>query len=243
MTTSFVWNELKKMVVIDHEISRIRKIISKEQEAAATARITHQKKLEVFASTEQAVRALQKQLDQCELSIKDLRTQLHRKEEQQARLAGAKEREAIQHEIEKLTKEIDTAETVAMTTLEQQELVKTALEKLKEEVALSQENTTTACLCSESKCQEHLAHITLLEKEWTDLLPQVPEALRKEYLQLRQRMANPAVPIVDNTCSACFTTLLGQEVMSLSTRTVIRCRSCYRFLYVADATTNPLSEK
>ncbi len=243
MTTAFVWNELKKMVVIDHEINQLRKAAKKEQDLLISANTAHQKKVATLTEAEHTIRDFQKKIDQGELSVRDLRTQLQRKENQLASMVNAKERIATEHEIEKITAEIDAVETAAMTALEQQELVKATLEKLKSEVSLSGEAIESLRRCSEIKCQECQANIAALEQEWNTLLPQVPAELRKEYLQMKERVANPAVPIADNTCSACFTNLLGQEIMGLSTRAVIRCRSCYRFLYVPDATTATLSGK
>ncbi|MDQ5941040.1 MAG: hypothetical protein QG632_766, partial [Candidatus Dependentiae bacterium] len=41
MTAAFVWNELKKMVVIDHEINQLRKTAKKEQEHFNNANTAH----------------------------------------------------------------------------------------------------------------------------------------------------------------------------------------------------------
>lgn len=243
MTAAFVWNELKKMVVIDHEINQLRKTAKKEQEHFNNANTAHQKKVATLAEAEHTIRDLQKKIDHGELSVRELRTQLQRKRNQLASMVSAKERTATEHEIEKITAEIDAVETITMTVLDQQEVVKATLEKIKSEVSLSSEAIESLRRCNEIKCQECQANIAALEQEWGALLPQVPAELRKEYLQMKERVANPAVPIVDNTCSACFTNLLGQEITGLSTRAVIRCRSCYRFLYVPDATTATLSGK
>ncbi|MDQ5941163.1 MAG: uncharacterized protein QG632_889 [Candidatus Dependentiae bacterium] len=243
MTAAFVWNELKKMVVIDHEINQLRKTAKKEQEHFNNSNTAHQKKVATLAEAEHTIRDLQKKIDHGELSVRELRTQLQRKRNQLASMVSAKERTATEHEIEKITAEIDAVETITMTVLDQQEVVKATLEKIKSEVSLSSEAIESLRRCNEIKCQECQANIAALEQEWGALLPQVPAELRKEYLQMKERVANPAVPIVDNTCSACFTNLLGQEITGLSTRAVIRCRSCYRFLYVPDATTATLSGK
>ncbi|MDQ5891085.1 MAG: uncharacterized protein QG604_959 [Candidatus Dependentiae bacterium] len=243
MTAAFVWNELKKMVVIDHEISQLRKATKKEQDQLTLAHTAHQKKVTALHEAELVIRTLQKEIDRGELSTKELRSQLQRKKNQLSSLISTKERLALEHEICKAEADLDALDTGLMTLLEQQELVKATLKKIKDEVAVSEQAIASLKKCTEDKCHECLEHIANLEHQWEALLPLVPENLRTEYLQLKSRIANPAVPVVSNSCGACFMSLLGQEVMSLSTRSVIRCRNCFRFLYMPDATTESLTGK
>jgi len=243
MTAAFVWNELKKVVIIDHEINQLRKAAQKEQEHVASALAAHQKKMAALSEAEQTVRTFQKEIDRGELSIKECRGQIQRRSNQLASLMSNKERIALEHEINTLKADIDGRENTLMNLLEQQEIVKATLTKLKDEVARSAQTTESIKNCSETKCKECQSRIATLEQESTALLPLVPEALRTEYVQLKTRIANPAAPVISNNCSACFMSLLSQEAASLNTRLIIRCRNCYRFLYLPDATTETMTGK
>jgi len=241
MTTTFIWHDLKQLVMIDYQINRLRALHLKEQAALSAAKSNLHNKKTAALETEAALRALHKEIDRHELSSKDLRSQINRKKNQLGNLTNNKERIALEHELAKLTSQFDDNDTQTMRVMEQHEIITTNYAAQKKIILEAEAELKTL----EDQTMEHyVAHeqaIKALEAEWTAICDLVPAQLRNDYLQLKKRVSNPAAPIVADSCSACFMNLLHTESTSLSTRSVIKCRGCFRFLYLPDATTEQLS--
>jgi len=243
MTATFSWNELKKLVVIDYAVNELQKALKKEQLAGQAAEKSHAEKISNLAAMETTAKLLQKEIDSAELSGRSMREQFKHRQQQIQSLIGAKERTALEHEITDIATKIDQADDSLMLLLEQQDLIKKSISQRKAEVTES-ENTLLA------ERQKRASAIAEIEKGKADLLMEssqqillVPENLRNEYAQLKQRVANPAAPIQNQSCSACFTQLLAQEYTQINSRSVIRCRGCFRYLYLPDATTEHLENR
>lgn len=237
MTTSFIWHDLKQLMIIDYRINQLRMSISKEHTGLEIAQTTLKKKAELVAQTEATLRAAQKEIDRAELSSKDLKVQIQRKNLQLAGIMNNKERIALEHELAKLATTFDDIDTALMRTLEQFDVIKASLDTQKVELTGEVEKVATLQKATTKKSAAKETEIKSLESQWTNTLEAVPLQLRSDYIQLKKRVANPAVPIVADSCSACFLNLLQNESSHLSTRSVIKCRGCFRFLYVPDATT------
>ena len=242
MSTIYTWDELKKVVVLDHRISVITATLAKSKKKVLDETAQHEKQKTLLAQSELSVRSLHKEMDHCELAIKADRITLTRKEQQLASLGHAKERVALEHEITKIRAEIDAKEDFLMKLFEQQEIVKESLQKQQNVAAASTQALEAFIQSARQEIEAQQAELAAVEKEWRIQCEVVPEKMRAEYLQLRNRFKNPAAPVVNGACSACFMSILPQELARLTPRSVIQCRNCYRFLYVEDATTSMLSE-
>ncbi|HVW99604.1 MAG TPA: hypothetical protein VHA52_04060, partial [Candidatus Babeliaceae bacterium] len=51
------------------------------------------------------------------------------------------------------------------------------------------------------------------------------------YQSMKNSVENPAVPVIDGQCSACFYTLLPKEIIALERQRLLNCNDCYRFLF------------
>ena len=237
MTTSFIWHDLKQLMILDYRINQLRTGSIKEHTALTNAQVALKKKASLLTETEAALRAAQKEIDRYELTSKDLKAQLQRKKNQLAGITNNKERIALEHEIAKLANSFDETDTLIMRTLEQHDAIKQSCDKQKSELATEAMQVAALASTTAERQSDKEAEIKQLEAEWAATLESVPLQLRNDYIQLKKRVANPAVPIVSASCSACFLNLLQNESSHLSTRSVIKCRGCFRFLYVPDATT------
>lgn len=242
MSTVYAWDELKKVVVLDHAINAIQAKLAKTHKKLRDETERSEKQKTLVNQTELSARSLHKEMDKCELAIKADRLALTRKEQQLSFLSNAKERSALEHEIAKMRAEIDAKEDFLLTLFDQQEVVKESLKNQQEALAsavAALEAQTTSIHAEITALQ---AELTAQEREWNVLLEAVPEKMRVHYLQLRSRLKNAAAPVASDACTACFIELLPQELARLTPRSVIQCRNCYRFLYREDATTSVLTE-
>jgi predicted nucleic acid-binding Zn-ribbon protein len=240
MTTAFAWTELKKLVVIDHEISEIKKIYKQSESKAKIAQSAHTALIDQQKAIEAAAHTIQKELALLELSHKDLKNQLKRKKELILSAMNAKETTALEHEITTLTSNLHTLDDKSMQLLDQQDIIQRTLQSHMQHIAHS--SAALSVLSNDTHILKEKTDIEIaaLTEQWQQQLLLVPSELRENYLNLRSRITNPVVALQGQSCSGCCIELLAQDMHSLSTRTVIQCRGCYRFLFIPDATTKPL---
>jgi predicted nucleic acid-binding Zn-ribbon protein len=50
-------------------------------------------------------------------------------------------------------------------------------------------------------------------------------------MMMRTRTADPVVPVLDGSCSACFHYLTEQDLLLIKKNKLMQCKGCYRFLY------------
>lgn len=243
MTTAFTWHELKKLVVIDHHRNELLKSIKKNEAAVLASANVHTKLVEQLHACQHSLRTIQKEIDRLELSSKDVRAQLIKKKNQLAGAMSEKETIALEHEQTTLRNTLGEIDTQSMTLLEQQEALQTTLTSLEARVADSEKTHHALVAATEVTIAHAKNDIAGVDATWHEQLVLVPLELRTNYLNLRSRIPNPVVPVMGTSCSGCHMELLTQDVHSLSTRTVIQCRGCYRFLFVPDATTPPATHQ
>jgi predicted nucleic acid-binding Zn-ribbon protein len=241
MTAKFVWDELKKLVIIDHEINNLKKQIKKTQADLETVRAPLAPLKARHDELSHTIRETQKKIDQLELSLAQFRETDAEKKAVLETLSQPKEYHALERELADLERQIVGLESQEIKIMEQQEEAQKELEA----VAAEHEQVKQAI---SSQAQETQAVITDLEaqivdheKKWETQATHVPSDLSKGYTEIRQRVPNPVVPIVSASCSACFHGLLHQDTIALHSQTIIRCRGCYRFLFTPDSTTEQLA--
>jgi predicted nucleic acid-binding Zn-ribbon protein len=59
----------------------------------------------------------------------------------------------------------------------------------------------------------------------------VPQEWLTKYQRMRAKVADPLVPVMNTSCSACFYSIPPQDLNRLKKNALLLCRSCYRLLY------------
>ena len=75
----------------------------------------------------------------------------------------------------------------------------------------------------------------IMKKNEQDLCNVVPAELLDNYEHMRGLVINPVVPVVHNSCSACFYPVPAQDLAILKKGKLLPCKSCYRILYIEDS--------
>ena len=77
--------------------------------------------------------------------------------------------------------------------------------------------------------------LTLPPSKEKALIEVEPEDLNEEWLNKYERMihrvSDPIVPVMEESCSACYYAILRQDLQKLKKSGVLPCRNCYRLLY------------
>ena len=231
MTTKFSWNELKKLVVLDHEINQLKKTVQSDQEILESIK----KPLAIIEQNKEKqallIKEAQKQIDSLELCLAQLKQDQSHKNELLTTLSHPKEYDALEHERNQIEQSITEVEDKILAQLEIQEVA----EKELAQAVNAYKDAEIAAIEKTQEIQQALSgyndQISSLQVQWNEQLTCVPSELMHGYTEIRSRVPNPVVPVVASSCSACFYRLLHQDDVALTTRSVIRCRGCYRFLF------------
>lgn len=60
----------------------------------------------------------------------------------------------------------------------------------------------------------------------------VPEEWLVMYANMKGRVSNPVVPVINDSCDACFYSVTPRDLQTLRQSKLLQCRDCYRVLYV-----------
>jgi predicted nucleic acid-binding Zn-ribbon protein len=77
--------------------------------------------------------------------------------------------------------------------------------------------------------QNQLAHFTTqrIEKQQS-----IPQEWLDMYVNMKGRVSNPVVPVISDSCDACFYSVTPRDLQTLRKNKLLQCRDCYRLLYV-----------
>ncbi len=77
--------------------------------------------------------------------------------------------------------------------------------------------------------QEQLA---LLTAQRVEKQQNIPQEWLDMYVNMKGRVPNPVVPVVNDSCDACFYSVTPRDLQTLKKNKLLQCRDCYRLLYI-----------
>jgi len=224
-----------ELVIIDQKIQSLshRKNSLKDEIAAL-----EQQKISAQACLEDAHKKIvqaKKMVDQQELELKDLDQKEKDKKKLLDQLSDYKEYQAIKHEIE----------VIHQLQIEKEQVVIDVWNELENaQHALKKRELDTSALMSEleRKSVELQQNIQAVEDdlvryagERAEQVGQVPGEWLEKYDLMYTQVPNPVVPIVNQSCSACFQSLINQDIIRAKHAALLQCKKCFRLLYLPEA--------
>jgi predicted nucleic acid-binding Zn-ribbon protein len=76
-----------------------------------------------------------------------------------------------------------------------------------------------------------LNKIQSLEQNRPTLLTEMPEEWLSQYTVMRAQIVDPVVPLIDDSCSRCFSPAPSQLCARINRGALLPCKGCYRLLY------------
>ncbi len=222
------------LVTIDRDILDSQKKSQKiSNEIATLTQELEQKKAQI-EDIHRIEHDLRKKLDEKELEIRHLRDQEKIKKEKLDSATNPKEYLSLEHELGTLNKKQQIQEDLLLGIFEAHEQAD-ALYKTK----------NTEFLVQQKQLQEQIAerqkHVTDLSHSIHELLqkrvayePLVNIAMLEQYNSLKSRVDNPVVPVINESCSACFYRIPPNDINLLKRHKLLSCKDCYRLLYLPE---------
>jgi len=200
------------------------------------AELTRKKKQLALAldDTKQAVVALKKEVDANELMVKELDQMEAEKKKRLDVVSSTREYKSVQSELASINCKQRAVEDHLIELWNKYE----SLQKRYE--TQQQENVQQMCdldkAIDEKKRFMAEAIVTIEGREKDRLAKEkgIPEEWLEKYAAMRMQVTNPVVPIVGDSCSACFYLVPKQDLAMLKANRLMQCRSCYRLLYLKE---------
>jgi len=79
--------------------------------------------------------------------------------------------------------------------------------------------------------EEQLKQLSLQRQHYIDMIPQ---DWLDMYVNMRGKVINPVVPVVNDSCDACFYSITPRDLQMLRKSKLLQCKDCYRLLYIQD---------
>ena len=231
MMTSPLWERILALIMVDQAYQALACRIANMQKNIET--YTEKKdfshaQIDALHTTQQAI---EKRIKDLEIQIDEISQQERHKQQQERAIVHHKAAESLKKELATLAQErmmyenelliawheYDQAgaqyKTAQAQQHETQEEIYKAIEALEQEIATTEQQLAT----------HKTAYLSQLQ--------QLPEEWQKRYQEMRNKVDNPLVPLIQKSCSACFYQVLPQDLARLERNALLPCRNCYRYLY------------
>jgi predicted nucleic acid-binding Zn-ribbon protein len=167
----------------------------------------------------------------CELQAQTLQDDEAHKRDQLYNIKNQTQYKALDKEIAFISAQRKELDNVLLNNYHQIELEKTKIAKDKiineqkvnlliEEISVKQKTI--------KNLEESLAQI---KNDRQAIAEQIPSEWQSRYERMKNCVADPIVQTLHDCCSACFYSILHQDMLKLKKSHILPCRNCYRFLY------------
>ena len=175
--------------------------------------------------------SLKKEMDFLELELQTLSQTLAHKEKLLHTTGSVKEYSALQHEVESLGMQRLALEDKGLTLLTRWEDAQKVCDRVLShepiEVNVLQEEREE--LVKRADYVNTLKNAYIAQKNTDE--KSIDEELLAFYRSMKEKVANPAVPLINGQCSACFYSVNPKDASDIMYGNLARCKDCYRFLY------------
>jgi predicted nucleic acid-binding Zn-ribbon protein len=220
------------LVTFDQSLVKIERDIKKSQEVQESLLVDIERLQADFADIKIAKFQARKAVDEKELYMKVLDDKESELKNKLASISNQKEyksleketllvnAERVRHEQELLVlwNKLDALDKTYefKYTLHEEQAAKfhAQVEAIKNEVAAFQAELEVLTTQRLEKQQN-------IPQEWLDM-----------YVNMKGRVTNPVVPVINESCDACFYSVTARDLQMLRRNKLLQCRDCYRVLYV-----------
>lgn len=231
MVGQSLWKNLKALVSLDEKIKSLKEEINQTENLLKKDKENIPLLEEEIKKFEKEYLDEKKNVARIELDAKELKDKEDKQKTILENISSPKEYKAAEKELK----------TISSKRLELDDLLVQTWHNLEEKENLFKKEQTTK-LEQITQLQEgfQVQHklladleikITEIKEQRKDIIKNIPENWYQTYEKMIQKVSDPIVPVVGNSCSACYYSILRQDLAKLKKSVVLPCRNCYRFLY------------
>jgi predicted nucleic acid-binding Zn-ribbon protein len=233
--TDHPFQALLELVRFDQDINHLNDQIEEHKASAEKLQDELYEAQNIREEAKKKARDYKKLVDSQELIIKEIGISVKEKKRRLDSASNYKEMTALQEEIAALHAQEADAEQQLLDSwnkLENAQKESESADRAYEGKQAEIEASITRHRDAIAKIQQEVEE---KKNERAPLESKVPDEWREKYSIMRARVSNPIVPVVNDTCSACFYSITSQEVVRLRHKAILQCHGCYRLLYLPEA--------
>ena len=229
-----LWQQLTELVNSQQELKdladkrvTLRTQIDEKREAIAEASSMLEEKRALK-------KVLRKDVDGLELTSKELEASEKSKKAAYEKLSGQKEIKALEKELATLASAQEDNEAKLIAAWQAHETCELDLAALESTLAEQVSTVEQEVITLEDEFGG-------LDKKEADFhanqaanIAALPQLWQSRYQQMKDRIENPIVPLLDTSCSQCFYLVLAKDLTRIRKGDVLPCRNCYRYLYYTE---------
>ena len=226
-----LWQRLKNLIVLDAKSEKIQEEIKLLEEQIKEEKLILPQLQEKIVSLKQAKHDAKKNVDMQELHAEELKNRETSKRKALEDVKNQKEFAAIEKEITSLSQQAAEQDDLVIKAWHNFELAEKSenseTEQIKEKIEQLEKDASE----KEEKIAASKQEITSLAEQKKERAKDIPTDWLERYTHMRERVPDPIVPVLRESCSACYYAVPPQDLSRLKREAVLPCRSCYRFLY------------
>jgi len=219
------------LIEFDRSVGQAKKEIHKIEEEINSFKVEEALLQQKIERTKKMVHEARKQVDEKELEMKELDQQEKAKKTRLDQVKNQKEYQSIKFEIDAISKQQIEVEVDLLGVWSKLEKTQKEVEQASQEIEPKIKEIKEKIIQFEQKKKEAHQEVDRLVQESKKQQEGVPEEWLEKYEAMKGRVHDPAVPIVNGTCSACFYSLLSEDALLLGRKALLQCKSCFRFIY------------
>jgi predicted nucleic acid-binding Zn-ribbon protein len=219
------------LITFDQKLQKLHKEIVAAQVVAAELERKKQDRARRAEQIHAQGRELRKQVDAQELEMKSLDAQEKAKRAQLDTVRDIRAYESLEKEVNHLKHAQHESEKSLLGLWNRVEATQKEFERVQQQDAVELATLSQQHADVLAKIEALQTEFNAIEHDRPAKKEFIPEEWLEQYESMRSRIEDPVVPEEDGTCSGCFATVNGQDMLRLRHKALLTCKSCYRLLY------------
>lgn len=171
-----------------------------------------------------------------EVHLQELRmSELNEREENKKKLlqetSDEKTYHAIKREIENIKRSQNVYENELVHSWNKLEQLKKEDENIKNNINIKLAEFDNLIADKNKELENLASEIKLHSEQRKDKTKDIPQEWLDKYNVMYLQVSNPVVPVIGQSCSACFHDVTRQDYLDLKKRKLLQCKGCFRLLY------------
>ena len=231
MVGQSLWKNLKILVNIDKQIEDLKEKIEQTKKILEKDQIIIPKLEAFIGKCKQDYLNDKKNIALLELNAKDLNDREIAKKKALDKVTNPKEYKALEKEIKVFSSQRIEQDDLLMKAWHKAEASEKNFEQEKTEKEDQIIQLKEGIVAQEEALKDLNREFEESQTKRNEDSKTIPKDWLEKYERMRHRVANPIVPVLGSSCSACYYSILRQDLSNLKKSGVLPCRNCYRFLY------------
>jgi len=220
------------LVTFDQNLIKIERDMNKMQEVEKTFADDVKRLHDDFLDVKHAKDQARKAIDEKELYMKVLDAKESEMKHKLDSVANQKEYKSLQREVAVLNEKRVQHEQDLLSIWNRFDVLDKSYEAKHQAYQNLVETMNRQMQETQKEITQSALQLDQLETERELKLQGIPQEWLDMYVNMKGRVNNPVVPVVSESCDACFYSITPRDLQILRQNKLLQCRDCYRLLYI-----------